>query len=187
MAGAIDPRSARETEEMKREQRRRLLRVRALLAIGLGISWVVLLLFAVRHPAFRVAAAALLVAIAGCAALDVAAAQLRSARNRRLSAALQPAGPPIEEIAATLRQLLWDHDELLRSPERAGPAGRLRWLEKRIGDRAIQAARAIDVPHPNRPVGGYSRPQLGRLLHELTCAGLVLPRSVVLLAPDNLP
>lgn len=60
-------------------------------------------------------------------------------------------------------------------------------MEKRIGDRAVQAAQAIDVPHPDRPVGGYSRQQLVRLLHELTCAGLALPRSVVLLAPDNLP
>lgn len=142
LAGAIDPRSAPETDEMKREKGRRLLAALAL--------W-------------------------------------RLVRNRRLSTALQPSGPPIEEIAATLRQLLWDHDELLRSSERSGTAGRLRWLEKRIGDRAVQAARAIDVPHPNRPVGGYSRSQLGRLLHELTCAGLVLPRSVVLLAPDNRP
>ncbi|MFD7159087.1 hypothetical protein ACFV9C_31135 [Kribbella sp. NPDC059898] len=158
---------------------------RALLAIGLGLAWVVLLLLAVRHPALRVVAAAILVAIAGSAALDAAMVLRRSVRSRRPSVALQPAGPPIEEIAAALRQLLWDHDELLRSPERVAPAGRLRWLEKRIGDRAVQAAQAIEVSHPSRPVGGYSRPQLGRLLHELTCAGLVLPRSVVLLAPDN--
>ncbi|MGW6200769.1 hypothetical protein ACWF0M_31800 [Kribbella sp. NPDC055110] len=171
---------------MKREQLRRLMRVRALPAVGLGLAWMFLLLAAVRHPVFRVAAAALLVAVAVYAALD-ATGVLQRSRNRRLTAALEPAGPPIEEIAAALRQLLWDHDEMLRSPERADPAGRLRWLERRIGDRAVQAARAIDVRHPNRPMGGYSRQQLGRLLHELACAGLVLPRSVVLLAPDNLP
>ncbi|MFC6160187.1 hypothetical protein [Kribbella jiaozuonensis] len=172
---------------MKPERRRRLMRVRTLLAIGLGLAWMILLLVAVRHPAFRVAAAALLVAIAGSAALDGAMALRRSVRNRRPGAAFQPTGPPIEEIAAALRQLLWDHDELLRASERDRSAGRLRWLEKRIGDRAVQAARAIEVRHPNRPAGGYSRPQLRRLLHELTNAGLVLPSSVVLLAPDNRP
>jgi len=154
-------------------------------AAGLGLAWLILLLMGGHHLALRMAFAAPLVAMTCYAALDRVRAVGRSVRIRRLTAMLEPAGPPIEEIAASLRQLLWDHDELLRS-DKVGPAGRLRWLEKRIADRTIQAARAIGVPHPNRPVvGSYTRPQLTRLLNELASAGLVLPRSVVLLAPAN--
>ncbi|TCN35490.1 hypothetical protein EV644_11552 [Kribbella orskensis] len=135
-----------------RADRRRLLafltRVRVLLAAGLGVAWLIPLLIRGQHPALRMASAVPLVAIIGYAALDGTRAVQRSVRNRRLTAMVEPAGPPIEEIAASLRQLLWDHDEMLRSREKVGPAG--------------------------------------RLLHELASAGLVLPRSVVLLAPDNL-
>ena len=173
-----------------RADRRRLvavlLRIRMPLAAGLGVAWLILLLIGGHHPSLRMASAAPLVAIIGYAAFDGARAVRRAVRNRLLTAMSQPAGPPIEEIAAALRQLLWEHDELLRSTDRVAPAGRLRWLEKRIADRAIQAARAIGVPHPNRPpVGAYGRSQLRVLLHDLASAGLVLPHTVKLLAPDN--
>jgi hypothetical protein len=99
----------------------------------------------------------------------------------------QPAGPPIEKLAADLRRLLWNHDKVTRSADVAMCAGRLRALESAIVICATQAARSLDVPYPDPPALGarVQKPRLRRLLRELAAAGLVLPHSVALLVPDG--
>lgn len=91
----------------------------------------------------------------------------------------QPAGPPIEQLAADLRRLLRLHGELVASAHLAMRAHRLWAVEAAIGVRAIEAARALDVPHrePAMP-GALTRSELIVLLHELASAGLVLPAKV---------
>jgi hypothetical protein len=106
--------------------------------------------------------------------------------SRRAETNPQPTDPPIEQIAADLRRLLWQHDMLMRSADCATRDGarRLRAAEAAITERATQAARALNVPH--RPVfGRLDTPQLRRLLRTLTAEGLVLPPAVGLLSPDS--
>jgi len=90
-----------------------------------------------------------------------------------------PIGLPIERLAADLRRLLRLHDELTRSAHIAIRAHRLWAIEAAISVRAVEAAQALDVPHrepgPDSPL---SRTELGRLLHALVDAGLVLPTTV---------
>jgi hypothetical protein len=122
--------------------------------------------------------------------------------TRRRDRYPQPTSPPIEELAADLRRLLWQHDTVGRSTdevrrrETAGDADipiivgmrarRLRTLEGAITYRATLAARALDVPHPDTPAYGVlDKPRLSRLLRDLAAAGLVLPTAVGLLAPDG--
>jgi hypothetical protein len=106
--------------------------------------------------------------------------------NRRAGRNLRPIGPPIEQIAADLRRLLWQHDTFVRSSDIAMRAGHLRALEAAITECAMQAARALGVPHPDGPAhGGFDKPQLRRLLRALAAEGLVLPAAVGLLAPDS--
>ena len=110
----------------------------------------------------------------------------RIIENRRADRNPQPSNPPIERIAADLRRLLWEHHRFLRSNDYPIRAGRVWALEAAIGDCAVQAARALGVPYPDRPVtGGLHRPQLRRLLRALAAEGLVLPPGVELLTPDN--
>jgi hypothetical protein len=90
-----------------------------------------------------------------------------------------PAGPPIQQLAADLRRLLRLHEELTRSAHIAMLAHRLWAVEAAIGARAVEAARALDVPH--REVGQLEmlpRGELTRLLQDLARAGLVLPSPV---------
>lgn len=91
----------------------------------------------------------------------------------------QPLGPPIEQLAADLRRLLRLHEELTRSAHIAMLAHRLWAVEAAIGARAVEAARALDVPH-RRPEQFeiLTRPELRRLLHDLAQAGLALPAPV---------
>ena len=91
----------------------------------------------------------------------------------------EPAGPPIEQLAADLRRLLRLHDRLTRSAQLAMRAHRLWAVEAAIEVRAIEAARALGVPHrePERQ-GDLSRTELGDLLRTLARAGLVLPTTV---------
>jgi hypothetical protein len=104
----------------------------------------------------------------------------------RADATPQPTNPPVEEIAADLRRLLWHHDAVERSTDVAKRAWRLLALEGAITDCATQAARALDVPYPDALTrGGFDKPQLCRLLRALAIAGLVLPPAVGLLAPDS--
>jgi hypothetical protein len=110
----------------------------------------------------------------------------RRARSRRVDPDLQPAKPPIEEIAADLRRMLWQHDLFARSNDIPKPAGRLRALEVRMTRRAVQAAHALEVAHPDPPpFGGFDTAQLRRVLHDLKAEGLVLPPEVGLMAPDS--
>jgi hypothetical protein len=107
-----------------------------------------------------------------CAAL----ARMRPERTPDVPA---PDGLPIEQLAADLRRLLRLHDELTVSAHLAMRAHRLWAVEEAIGVRAVEAARALDVPHrePSAP-GALSRTELCRLLRALAGAGLVLPTTV---------
>jgi hypothetical protein len=91
----------------------------------------------------------------------------------------EPAGLPIEQLAADLRRLLRLHDELTVSAHLAMRAHRLWAVEAAIGTRAVEAARALDVPHrePATP-GALSRAELHDLLRALADAGLVLPATI---------
>ena len=60
----------------------------------------------------------------------------------------QPVGPPIEQLAADLRRLLRLHSELTASAHLAMRAHRLWAVEAAIGTRAVEAARALEIPHP---------------------------------------
>jgi hypothetical protein len=98
----------------------------------------------------------------------------------------QPINRPIEQIAADLRRMLWQHDAFARSTDIPMRARRMCALEAAISRGAAQAARALDVPYPDRPAyAGFNRPQLRRLLRALAAEGLVLPATVGLLAPDR--
>ena len=91
----------------------------------------------------------------------------------------QPLGPPIEQLAADLRRLLRLHNEVVSSAHLAFCAQRVWSLEVAIGVRAIEAARALDVPHKEPEVAGtMPRGELCGLLHALADAGLVLPAAV---------
>jgi len=98
----------------------------------------------------------------------------------------QPLGPPIEQLAADLRRLLRLHEELARSAHIAMLAHRLWAVEAAIGARAVEAARALDIPHrvPEQ-LEVLPRAELGQLLHALTRAGLVLPAPVAPFTIDD--
>jgi hypothetical protein len=88
-------------------------------------------------------------------------------------------GPPIEQLAADLRRLLRLHGELGASAHLAMSAHRLWSVEAAIGMRAIEAARALDVPHREpSPPGALTRSELLDLLNALAACGLVLPAEV---------
>jgi hypothetical protein len=91
----------------------------------------------------------------------------------------QPLGPPIQQLAADLRRLLRLHGELVASAHLAMRAHRLWAVEAAIGVRAIEAARALGVPHrePEMP-GALTRSELLELLNALSASGLVLPAKV---------
>lgn len=107
----------------------------------------------------------------------------RFAGKQGLDRSLTPIGPPIEEIAAALRRLLARHDRFARSADAALRVRRMSELEVAITWRATQAARALGVPDPVRPV---DKAELRLLLRSLAAAGLVLPTTVVLMTRDRL-
>ncbi|SNY40815.1 hypothetical protein [Paractinoplanes atraurantiacus] len=91
----------------------------------------------------------------------------------------QPVGPPIEQLAADLRRLLRLHSELTASAHLAMRAHRLWAVEAAIATRAVEAARALDVPHPEPAIpGALTRRELLDLLTALSIAGLTLPSKV---------
>ncbi|MFC4071289.1 hypothetical protein [Actinoplanes subglobosus] len=95
------------------------------------------------------------------------------ARHRRPEPA--PWGPPIERLAADLRRLLRLHGDLAASAHVAFCAHRLWAVEAAIGSRAVEAARALGVPHPHPDaVASLTRTELT----DLAAAGLVLPAGV---------
>ena len=58
-------------------------------------------------------------------------------------------------------------------------AQRLRAVEAAIGDRAVEAAAALQLPHPQRrATGALTRTELYVLLAALAESGLVLPPRV---------
>jgi hypothetical protein len=80
---------------------------------------------------------------------------------------MRPTNPPIKRLAADLRRLLWQHDPVERSIDGAMRAWRLRALEETITDCATQAARALDVLHPDRPTQGrFDKAQLRGLADQ---------------------
>jgi hypothetical protein len=97
--------------------------------------------------------------------------------TRLLTPAPEPLGPPIEQLAADLRRLLRLHGEMGASAHLAMCAHRLWAVEAAIGMRAVEAARALDVPHPS-PDGALTRAELLELLNALAASGLVLPAKV---------
>jgi hypothetical protein len=91
----------------------------------------------------------------------------------------KPVGPPIEQLAADLRRLLRLHSELTVSAHLAMRAHRLWAVEAAIGVRALEAAKALGVPHrePEMP-GALGRDEMCGLLKALANAGMVLPEKV---------
>jgi hypothetical protein len=91
----------------------------------------------------------------------------------------QPLGPPIEQLAADLRRLLRLHGELTASAHLAMRAHRLWAVEFAIAIRAVEAARALGVPHPEPETpGALTRDELLLLLTALSVAGIPLPSKV---------
>lgn len=105
--------------------------------------------------------------------------------GRPCARSLRPSGLPVEQLAHDLRRLLWRHDQFTRSGSIATQASLLRALEAAISARAMQAARALDVPHPDLPSFEVPKEQLRRLLLALSAEGLVLPPDAGLLASPS--
>jgi hypothetical protein len=92
---------------------------------------------------------------------------------------------PIEQLADDLRRLLWRHEDFTRTSCTDTRPTLLRALEAAISARAMQAARALGVPHPVRAAFEVDTEQLRGLLHALAGAGLALPPEVGLMATDR--
>jgi hypothetical protein len=105
---------------------------------------------------------------------------MRRARllHQQMTAADEPrtTGPPLERISADLRRLTAEHAAVRSSASVAVRAHRLVAIEGALTDRALEAARALDVPAP-RTSGRDPLPvqELRTLLLALVDAGLVLP------------
>ena len=113
-------------------------------------------------------------AVAGAAVLVPRA--VRALRRRLSPQPTLPAGPPLERVAADLRRLLAEHGRVARSPQLPARGRRLVALEGALTDRALDAARALELEAPVRPPGGtLPVPALRALLVELSRCGLVLP------------
>ena len=91
----------------------------------------------------------------------------------------EPIGPPIEQLAVDLRRLLRLHASMTAGAHHAIRANRLWAIEAAISVRAVEAAKALGVPHrePVKP-DTLSRDELAALLYALGDAGLVLPAKV---------
>jgi hypothetical protein len=138
----------------------------------------------VRHTAVLILSLAPLFGVV--VGVRCAVGAVRRRVRRRAELRLQPIGPPIEQIAADLRQMLWRHDRFVRSDDVAMSAGRVRALEAAISKRAMQAARALDVSHSEPPAyRALDTRQLRRLLRALRAEGLGLPAGVGLLESDR--
>ncbi|WP_430789908.1 hypothetical protein [Actinoplanes sp. G11-F43] len=89
---------------------------------------------------------------------------------------VSPYGPPIERLAADLRRLLRLHGELVASAQNSLCAQRVWAVEAAIGMRAVEAATALEVPHPHPDrAASLTRTEISALLTALAMAGLVLP------------
>jgi hypothetical protein len=110
----------------------------------------------------------------------------RAYRRRHTDPGLTVGYPPIEQLAADLRRLLVQHETVRRSAGVAMRARHLVALEAAITDCAAEAARALGLPCPERPVHGPLTPTaLRQLLQSLAAAGMVMPPAVGLLSADK--
>jgi hypothetical protein len=110
----------------------------------------------------------------------------RRALTTRRRDALRPDHPPIEQLAADLRRLLWRHDRLKRSSDVAMRVGHMHAVEAAVADCAFDAARALGIACPPRAAHtNVPTAELRRILRALAEAGLVLPPAVDLLAEDR--
>jgi len=101
---------------------------------------------------------------------------VRAARRRTSSTPPLPAGPPLEQVAADLRRLLTEHRRVAHSPQLPARARRLVALEGAITDRALDAARALQLEVPARAGGSaLPVPALQALLADVARSGVVLP------------
>jgi hypothetical protein len=106
-------------------------------------------------------------------------AALAEHRRRRRPPTAMPYGPPIERLAADLRRLLRLHGELAASAHTAYCAHRLWAVEAAISTRAIEAATALEIPHPHPDrASALTRTEISALLAGLAAAGLVLPAHI---------
>jgi len=140
------------------------------------------LLFAGTGPLSEVA---LLIALVLVPASGVAGGVRSAVVRRRARDVPESPNTPIELVAAELRRLLRQHDLALRALVPVS-AKRLWALELGITHRAAQAARALEVPHPEPPAyRGLDAPALGRLLRAIAAEGVVLPRTTSLMESDG--
>jgi hypothetical protein len=101
---------------------------------------------------------------------------LRAVRRRLVPSPPLPAGPPLEQVAADLRRLLAEHRRVARTPQLPARGRRFAALEAALTDRALEAARALELEVPEPPPGGVLPvPVLRSLLGDLARSGVVLP------------
>ena len=113
-------------------------------------------------------------AVAGAAVLLPKA--VRAVRRRLTAPPPLPAGPPLEQVAADLRRLLDEHRTVARTPQLPARGRRFAALEAALTDRAVDAARALELAVPDRPArAALPEPALRALLLELARSGVVLP------------
>jgi hypothetical protein len=106
-------------------------------------------------------------------------AALAEHHRRRRPVEAVPYGPPIEQLAADLRRLLRLHGELVASAHTAYCAHRVLAVEAAISTRAIEAATALEIPHPHpETASALTRTEISALLAGLAAAGLVLPARI---------
>lgn len=96
-------------------------------------------------------------------------------RRRQAKQGPQPTGLPIEQLAADLRRLLYEHERLCRSRAEWQRAHHLRACELALHDRAEEAAAALGLPPCRLSEPGWTTADLERRLWQLRVAGLVLP------------
>ncbi|SDS23537.1 hypothetical protein [Actinoplanes derwentensis] len=100
-------------------------------------------------------------------------------RRQRRTPEPMPHGLPIEQLAVDLRRLLRLHGELAASAHNGLRTHRVWAIETAIGMCAIEAAIALEVPHPQPDrAPTLTRAELSILLSALAAAGLVLPSRV---------
>jgi hypothetical protein len=113
-------------------------------------------------------------AVAGAAVLVPRA--VRALRRRLTSPPRLPAGPPLEQVAADLRRLLAEHRRVARSPQLPARGRRLLALQAALTDRALDAARSLELDVPDRSAAGpLPVATLRALLLDLARSGVVLP------------
>jgi hypothetical protein len=101
---------------------------------------------------------------------------VRAVARRLASHPPVPAGPPLEQVAADLRRLLAEHRRVVATPQLPARGRRFAALEAALTDRAVDAARALELAVPERPARQALPPAaLRTLLGDLARSGVVLP------------